>query len=88
MSEKVDRETILQLINYAEENECVDFKRDFYTSLKQSDLAKDVTAFANVLNYKDNTLYLVWMMQLVRLWELTPKASQNKMILIRIWRVK
>lgn len=53
MSEKVDRETILQLINNAKENECVDFKRDFYTSLKQSDLAKDVTAFANVLNYKD-----------------------------------
>lgn len=50
---KMDREIILKHIQNAKENSCVDFKRVFYTSLKQSELAKDVSAFANLLNNED-----------------------------------
>lgn len=50
---KMDREIILKHIQNAKENSCVDFKREFYTSLKQSELAKDVSAFANLLNNED-----------------------------------
>lgn len=49
----MDREIILKYIQNAKENSCVDFKREFYVSLKQLDLAKDVTAFANLLNNED-----------------------------------
>lgn len=50
---KMNREIILKHIQNAKENSCVDFKREFYTSLKQSELAKDVSAFANLLNNED-----------------------------------
>lgn len=49
----MDREIILKHIQSANENNCVDFKREFYTSLKQSDIAKDVAAFANLINNED-----------------------------------
>ena len=49
----MDKEIILKNIQDAKENSCVDFKREFYLSLKQSDLAKDVSAFANLLNNED-----------------------------------
>lgn len=49
----MDKEIILKHIQDAKENSCVDFKREFYLSLKQSDLAKDVSAFANLLNNED-----------------------------------
>ena len=49
----MDKEIILKHIQNAKENSCVDFKREFYLSLKQSDLAKDVSAFANLLNNED-----------------------------------
>lgn len=49
----MDRDIILKLIQNADENDCVDFKREFYNSLKQSDIAKDVAAFANLINNED-----------------------------------
>ena len=49
----MDKEIILKHIQNAKESSCVDFKREFYLSLKQSDLAKDVSAFANLLNNED-----------------------------------
>ncbi|MBQ2987130.1 MAG: ATP-binding protein [Tyzzerella sp.] len=49
----MDREIILRHIQGAKENACVDFKREFYASLKHSDIAKDVAAFANLVNKED-----------------------------------
>ena len=37
----------------ARETPCVDFKRDFYAKLSQSDLPKDVCAFANSISNED-----------------------------------
>lgn len=53
MKEKNHRETILKHIQDAQENDGVDFKREFYTSLKHSDIAKDVASFANLVDSKD-----------------------------------
>lgn len=53
MDKKMDKEIVLRYIQNAKENSCVDFKREFYLSLKQSDLAKDVSAFANLINNQD-----------------------------------
>lgn len=49
----MERETILRYIQNAKENSYVDFKREFYTSLKNSDIVKDVTAFANLMAKED-----------------------------------
>lgn len=55
MSEK---EKILGFIVEAKETPCVDFKRDFYEKLSQSDLPKDVCAFANSISNEDK--YIVF----------------------------
>ena len=55
MSEK---EKILGFISEARETPCVDFKRDFYAKLSQSDLPKDVCAFANSISNEDK--YIVF----------------------------
>lgn len=55
MSEK---EKILGFISEARETSCVDFKRDFYDKLSQSDLPKDVCAFANSISNEDK--YIVF----------------------------
>lgn len=55
MSEK---EKILGFISEARETSCVDFKRDFYAKLSQSDLPKDVCAFANSVSNEDK--YIVF----------------------------
>ena len=49
----MDRESILRHIQNAKETASVDFKREFYASLKHSDIAKDVAAFANLVNKED-----------------------------------
>ena len=54
----IDRDFILKIIEDAKETDCVDFKRDFYTSLSVSDLAKDISAFANTLSNDDK--YIVF----------------------------
>ncbi len=43
----MDRDTIIKIIEDAKESDSVDFKREFYKSLRESDLSKDVSAFAN-----------------------------------------
>lgn len=48
-----EKEKILSLILEARETPDVDFKRDFYDKLCQSDLPKDVCAFANSISNKD-----------------------------------
>lgn len=49
----MDREIILNYIKNAKENSHVDFKKEFYKSLKQSDLPKDISAFANYVTGED-----------------------------------
>ena len=49
----MDKDIILKHIQNAQENAAVDFKREFYTSLRQSDLPKDVSAFANLQTDED-----------------------------------
>ena len=51
-------EQIKKLISSKKENAFVDFKRDFYSSLKRSDFPKDVAAFANAVSSEDR--YLVF----------------------------
>lgn len=53
-----DKEKILGFISEARETPCVDFKRDFYAKLSQSDLPKDVCAFANSVSNEDK--YIVF----------------------------
>jgi len=48
-----EHETILRLIRDMRETPCVDFKRDFYTSLKTTDFPKDIAAFANLPSAQD-----------------------------------
>lgn len=48
-----DLEAINKIVNAGTENEMVDFKREFYKRLSNSDVAKDVAAFANVLGKSD-----------------------------------
>ena len=44
------RETLLSIISEGRETSHVDFKREFYKSIKGSELPKDIAAFANVLS--------------------------------------
>ena len=53
-----EKEKILGLISEARETSCVDFKRDFYEKLSQSDLPKDICAFANSISNEDK--YIVF----------------------------
>ena len=47
---------LLKYIINARETSNVDFKRDFYGSLRNSDLPKDVAAFANTISDKDSMI--------------------------------
>ena len=49
----MDKETIKEIIFNAQETDFVDFKREFYPKIKNSDLPKDVAAFANSGNKRD-----------------------------------
>ncbi len=49
----MDRNIILNYIEDAKETSLVDFKQEFYKSLKQSDIPKDVSAFANYITDQD-----------------------------------
>jgi len=49
----MDKDIILKHIQNAQENASVDFKREFYMLLRQSDLPKDVAAFANLQTDED-----------------------------------
>jgi len=48
-----ERDTILRMIETMRETPFVDFKRDFYTSLRKTDFPKDVAAFANLAGERD-----------------------------------
>ena len=48
-----DIEKIIKMIDEKRETSTVDFKREFYKSLKNSDLPKDVVAFANSRMHED-----------------------------------
>ena len=48
-----EREIILNLVNNMRETPLVDFKRDFYPSLKKTDFPKDIAAFANLAGGED-----------------------------------
>lgn len=49
----MDRDTIIKIIEDAKESDYIDFKREFYKSLRESDLSKDVSAFANSNSNQD-----------------------------------
>ncbi len=54
----MEKEIILKHIQNAQENSLVDFKRDCYDSLKNSDFPKDIMAFAN--NCSDDDKYIIF----------------------------
>ncbi len=47
---------LLEYLNNARETSSVDFKREFYKSLKASDMPKDIAAFANTISDKDSVI--------------------------------
>ena len=49
----MDRDLIINIIEKAKESDCVDFKREFYKPLRESDLSKDISAFANTNSNQD-----------------------------------
>ena len=54
----MERDLIRKIIEDGKETDCVDFKQEFYKSFKESDLPKDISAFANVNSDKDK--YIVF----------------------------
>lgn len=54
----IDRDKILKIIRDMRETPHVDFKRDFYASLKNSDFPKDIAAFANLPGETDRYIII------------------------------
>ena len=52
----MDCDIIIKIIENAKETDQIDFKRAFYKSLRESDLSKDVSAFANANSNQDKYL--------------------------------
>ncbi len=48
-----DKDKVIELIEYGQETDFCDFKRDFYHTAKKADMLKDILAFANSTIYGD-----------------------------------
>ena len=63
-SRLTEQEKVIEIIAQKTETEYADFKRDFYSDLKNSDIIKDIAAFANSPLNQDKYIILVLMITL------------------------